>query len=354
MRESEKVVRPVTTFTIGPRARRSPVDFVKGNQSRFEAFFWGLLTFVSMLLCPLSPLPAQEKSLYVLYSGINANYLSLWLAKDAGYFADEALNVQAVHVRGAAPIVQNLLSNQSQIGMMGATVVATAAIQGNKDLVMIGGVTNVMSAVVVARPGIDSPQAIKGKKMAVARFGGTSDFIVDYALKQWKIQRHELSILQIGNEADRLAAMKAGQIDLSVFTPTYLPAIEKLGMKVILDLEKLGVPYALNGYATTRTYIAKNRSTVVGFMRGVIKAIRKLKTDRDFARRILERYLRVEDPLFINLALDQQIRILPDLPYPPVKGVETILQELSRTYPEATKLSAESIIDSSIVKDASL
>ena len=104
--------------------------------------------------------------------------------------------------------------------MIGATVVATAAIHGNKDVVMIGGVTNVMAFAVAARPGIESPQAIKGRKLAVARLGGTTDFVVDYALKQWKMQRSDISILQIGNEADRLAAMKAGQIDLSVFTPT--------------------------------------------------------------------------------------------------------------------------------------
>ena len=285
---------------------------------------------------PTATLPAQDKSLYVLYSGINANYLSLWLAKDAHYFADEGLNVQAVHVRGAAPAVQNLMAGQSQVGMIGATVVATAAIQGDKDLVMIGGVTNVMAFAVAARPGIESPQTIKGKKLAVARLGGTTDFVVDYALKQWKMQRNDISILQIGNEADRLAAMKAGQIDLSVFTPTYLPVIEKAGMKVLLDLEKLGVPYALNGYASTRSYIAKNRPTMVGFMRGVIKAIRRIKSDREFSRKILEKYVRIDDPQFINAALDQQVRILPDLPYPPVKGIETILQELARTYPEAS------------------
>ena len=257
-------------------------------------------------------------------------------------------------MRGAAPVVQNLMAGQSQVGMIGATVVATAAIQGDKDLVMIGGVTNVMAFAVAARPGIESPQAIKGKKLAVARLGGTTDFVVDYALKQWKMQRNDISILQIGNEADRLAAMKAGQIDLSVFTPTYLPVIEKAGMKVLLDLEKLGVPYALNGYASTRSYIAKNRPTVVGFMRSVIKAIRRIKSDREFSRKILEKYVRIDDPQFINAALDQQVRILPDLPYPPVKGIETILQELARTYPEASKMTPESIIDSSIVKDASL
>ena len=311
--------------------------------------------FLSALLCfdPLV-LSAQEKSLYVLYSGINANFLSLWLAKDARYFTDEGLLVTPVHVRGAAPVVQNLLAGQSQIGMIGATVVATAALQGNKDLVMIGGVTNVMSAVIAARPGIDTPQAIKGKKLAIARFGGTTDFIVDYALKQWNMQRSDLAILQIGNEADRLAAMKAGQIDLSVLTPTYVPAVEKLGMKVILDLEKLGVPYALNGYASTRGYIARNRPTAVGFMRAVIRAIRRIKTDREFSRKVLEKYVRAEDPQFTNLALDQQLRILPDLPYPPIKGIETILQELAKTYPDASKLTPESIIDASVVKDASL
>ena len=64
--------------------------------------------------------------------------------------------------------------------------------------------------------------------------------------------------------------------------------------------------------------------------------------------------MRIDDPQFINAALDQQVRILPDLPYPPVKGIETILQELARAYPEANKMTPESIIDSSIVKDASL
>ena len=148
--------------------------------------------------------------------------------------------------------------------------------------------------------------------------------------------------------------MKAGQIDLSVFTPTYLPVIEKAGMKVLLDLEKLGVPYALNGYASIRSTIAKDRPTVVGFMRGVIKAIRRIKSDREFSRKILEQHVRIDDPQFINAALDQRVRILPDLPYPPVKGIGTILQELARTYPDASKMTPESITDSTIVKDASL
>ena len=68
----------------------------------------------------------------------------------------------------------------------------------------------------------------------------------------------------------------------------------------------------------------------------------------------MEKYVRAEDPQFTDLASDQQSRNLLDLRYPPVKGIETILQELTRTYPDASKLTPESIIDASIVKAASL
>lgn len=37
--------------------------------------------------------------------------------------------------------------------------------------------------------------------------------------------------------------------------------------------------------------------------------------------------MRAEDTRFTDLAFEQQLRILPDLPYPPV--IETILQELA-------------------------
>ncbi len=84
-----------------------------------------------------------------------------------------------------------------------------------------------------------------------------------------------------------------------------------------------------------------------------MRAIKAIKTDRDFSRKVLEKYGAPRTRNFTTLALDQQLRILPDLPYPPVKGIETILQELGKTYPDASKLTPESIIDASIVKDAS-
>jgi ABC-type nitrate/sulfonate/bicarbonate transport system substrate-binding protein len=96
--------------------RRIKQDFFADVIKKIRILLFSIVIFLAVITVQPPSLPAQERSLYVLYSGINANYLSLWLAKDAHYFADEGLNVQAVHVRGAAPVVQNLMAGQSQLG----------------------------------------------------------------------------------------------------------------------------------------------------------------------------------------------------------------------------------------------
>jgi NitT/TauT family transport system substrate-binding protein len=226
----------------------------KAQDSECKIFLL-LFLLVSELFFSVDAIAQQRTPVLASYSGINANYLSLWAARDAGYFTERGLDVTMLHIRGGSTAVQVLLSGQTPIAMVGATPIALAYLRGSHDLVMIGGVTNTMSYVVVAKSEIQNPADLKGKRLAVSRFGSTSDFVAEFALKHWGLNRSQVKMLQIGNEADRLAAMQGGDLEAGVFTPTYVPAISKLGMRVFLDLEQFGVPYLLNGYATTRSFI---------------------------------------------------------------------------------------------------
>lgn len=314
----------------------------------------GILIWLVVFLS-LSPgkVAAEEKRpLVVVYSSINANFLSLWVGKEAGYFDQEGLDVRILLVRGGSLVVQLLVSGQSPIAMVGATAITNAYLRGVKDLVMIGGVTNVMAYVLASRPEIQGPQDIKGKTLAVSRFGSTADFVGEYALGYLGLKKTDVTMLQIGTEPDRLAAMQRGSIALSVFTPTYVPALRKAGMKVLLDLEEMRVPYLLNGYATTRSFVSRDRAAAIGLMRGVIRAIKRIKSDREFTGKILAKYARTADAEVINGALDQQMRILPDLPVPPEAGIKTILEDLGRSVPEARHTPPDSLIDPSIVREA--
>lgn len=293
-----------------------------------------------------------QAPLAVNYAAINANMLNLWVGKEGHYFSEEGLDVRIIQVRGGSLGVQLLVSGQTPIALVGATAIANAYLQGNKDLVMIGGVTNLMAYVLAAKPDFQGAAQIKGKTLAVSRFGSTADFVAEYALRHMGLAKNDVKMIQIGTEGDRLAAMQRGDIQLSVFTPTFLPAIKKAGMRVLLDLEEMKIPYLLAGYATSRTFVAGERTITVKFMRAIIKSIKRIKTDRPFAEKVLSQYVKSDDKELLRLALDQQVRILPDLPYAPEEGMKTILEDLGRTLPDARKLQPSALIDSTVVRDA--
>ena len=313
-----------------------------------------ILSLLLSLFFGGAKLAAQDKLvLPVTYSATNANMLSLWVAKDAGYFDEQGLDVRMLLIRGGSLAVQLLLTGQSPIGLIGGTSAAYAYLQGNKDIVVISRLQNVMAYTLGAKPEIQKPEDIKGKKLAVSRFGSTSDFVAEYALKHLGLKKTDVTMIQIGLEGDRLLAMQRGDIALSVFSPTITPVVKKAGMRILLDLEELKVPYLLTGHGTTRSYLEKNRAVVVKFMRASIMAIKRIKTDRPFAERVLAKYVRSNDEEAIKIALEHQVKILPDMPYPFEDGIKTILEDLARTTPEARHLAPNALIDTSVVRDAS-
>ena len=226
-------------------------------------------------------------------------------------------------IRGGSLAVQLLVTGQSPIGLIGGTSAAYAYLQGNKDVVVISRLQNVMAYTLGAKPDIQKPEDIKGKKLAVSRFGSTSDFVAEYALKHLGLKKTDVTMIQIGLEGDRLLAMQRGDISLSVFSPIITPVVKKAGMRILLHLEELKVPYLLTGHGTTRSFLEKNRSVVIKFMKASILAIKRLKYDRPFAEKVLAKYVRTTDHEAVKTALDHQIKILPDMPYPLEDGIKT-------------------------------
>src|SRR5262245_42738245 len=149
-----------------------------------------LLLVVSLLFGGYSKSLAQDKMvLPITYSALNANMLSLWVGKDAGYFDEQGLDVRMLLIRGGSLAVQLLVTGQSPIGLIGQTSAAYAYFQGNKDMVVISRLQNVMAYTLGAKPEIQKPEDIKGKKLAVSRFGSTSDFVAEYALKHLGLKK---------------------------------------------------------------------------------------------------------------------------------------------------------------------
>jgi hypothetical protein len=62
--------------------------------------------------------------------------------------------------------------------------------------------------------------------------------------------------------------------------------------------------------------------------------------------------VRTADQETVEAALDNQVRILPDIPYPLEDGIKTILEDVARSNPEARNINPSSLIDTTVVRDA--
>ena len=67
---------------------------------------------------------------------------------------------------------------------------------------------------------------------------------------------------------------------------------------------------------------------------------------------MLAKYVRTSDEEAVRTALEHQIKILPDIPYPLEDGIKTILEDLARSSPEARNIAPSALIDTSVVRDA--
>src|SRR5678816_3702205 len=95
--------------------------------------------------------------------------------------------------------------------MAGAGVVQSR-LQGT-DITMIAGFLNTMDYQLMVEKNISRPDQLRGKTLAVSRFGSSSDFATRYALDKYGLKPNEdVTILEIGSQPARFAALQTGKI----------------------------------------------------------------------------------------------------------------------------------------------
>ena len=114
----------------------------------------------------------------------------------------------------------------------------------------------------MARKGIRTPQELKGKKVAMSRFGSVSDIVTRMVLRHWGVEAKDVILMQVGNTPTRIAAILSGQVDGGLINPTDVDRMAASGCCVLLaDLSALNIPYARFGVAGLGSYFKANPDT---------------------------------------------------------------------------------------------
>jgi NitT/TauT family transport system substrate-binding protein len=288
----------------------------------------------------------------VAYSSISGNVSPLWVTQDKGFFRKYGLDVQAILIESGTTTAQALVAGDISF----ASVAGPAAIQSNlrgADVVIIAGVLNTLVFQLYTDKGITRPDQFKGKSVSVTRYGSATDFAMRYALEKYGLDANkDVAILQLGNHPAQLAGLEAGRVQGAMLSmPTSLRA-KKMGFPMLADLQMLGLEYQHTSIATSKVLIKSKPDLVRDFMRAYIEGIHYAKTHRKETLDVLAKYLRVDDKDVLEETYESIISTLvPEKPYPTLKGIQTILRELGVKDPAARSARPEQFVDLSIMKE---
>ena len=218
-----------------------------------------LSLFLPFSLC--SAVSAQLTKMTVGYSAMTSAHLPAWLAKEAGIFAKNGLDVQLVYVRGGATVMMALLSKETPISQVGGSSIVGASLRG-ADAVMIAGGNATSDQWLMSRPDIKTAELLKGGSVAIAVFGGTSDSLARIALKRLGLAPvKDVAILQIGGVPERLSALEQGKVQAAMLSMPDVFIAQKNGF---YTLAHVSLPYQTTSVATTADSFGKVRTSFGG------------------------------------------------------------------------------------------
>jgi NitT/TauT family transport system substrate-binding protein len=308
------------------------------------------LVLVGLLFLPHSSWSLEKVRLG--YSGVGSGEEVHHFTKEVGLFNKAGLDVEIIYIPGGSTVVQAMASGEVQFGRGSASEVVSAHLAGF-PLKILAALINKFVYSFVTPTTITKPQDLKGKAVAISRFGSGSDFITRLALKSWGLDPvRDVTILQIGNSPDRLAAMMGGKVYGSILSLSQTPKAKRMGLRVLADLSEIDAEYPQGVLYVPASLIEKRPDLIRSFLKAYLEGIRQFKINKPVAYRIITKSSGLTDKAEIeeyHTILSKNF--LLDYPMPTVAGIKTVLDDLAAKNPKVREIKPEELLDTRFLRE---
>src|SRR6266545_5323895 len=271
-------------------------------------------------ICPPS-VSAQLIPLNFVYTGSGGATDPLKFSYEAGFFKKHRLDLTMLYVTSGVLTSQTIVSGAASAANTTATDALRAMVAGAPMKIIMVNIDQ-FQHVFVARVGITGPKEMKGKKIAVSRYGAFSDIQTRFVVRQWGLDPdRDVQVLQIGNSAARAAALASGGVDGAIVTPAFVPVARKVGLHVIFDLATIKTKFASQIMVAHDQVIKEKPELVKAVTMGFLDGIRSWKAQPEPAKTFIRKYYKVSEADVDNIYTETN-RFLRSAPTPDLEGLQ--------------------------------
>jgi ABC-type nitrate/sulfonate/bicarbonate transport system substrate-binding protein len=322
-------------------AMRQSLFVKRSSLLMFSALSWLLVW---------TPAAPSADQIRVGYGSLSTSYAAIWVAGEAGFFQKNGINSEVLYLESAL-VRTALIAGDIAMGGMSGTTMAAPRLQG-ADPVIIASFANALQYRFVVRPDIRTVADLKGRRVGVAGFGLGAHRGAQIILAKLGLNPDtDVTMLQIGGDPTRLAALLNGTIDASVFNPPLYQRAVEAGMRVMANIEEMNFPVQGSALVTTERFVKKNQDLVRRAMRSIVQSIHLIKTNPELTKRAIRKYMRFKDDRDTEEAYQIMRDIAPRKPYPTVEGMKAVLDELGAKLPAAKTAQPRDFMDTRFIEE---
>ena len=270
--------------------------------------------------------------------------IGYWVAKEAGFFKKHGLDMDLIFIDGSSRGIQSLIAGDLSF----TDAVGTSAINGRLaggDIAIVNSLVNTLPYYIIGKPAIKSPEDLKGRSAAVHIPGTSADFAMRLALKGVGISYKDIQAVTVGGAPARNAAVITGRVDFTVATDSGKIEGERAGLKVVIDMAKLKIPFQFACTVTTGKMIRQNPDVVRSMVKAMAEAVHYYKTQKEDVIRIMHKYTRGQNRPALEGTYAAYRELFVEDVYPTLEGLKNTLEIQASFDPKAAKAKVEDIVD---------
>ena len=242
----------------------------------------------------------EKVRLAIMAPSLNlGNYL---FGIERGFFLREALDVE-VMIRPGLRNTEAVARGEADFGAANECVIQTA-LQGPTDLRIILQVLKDPVHDLIVAQGIESFEHFRGQRIATPVAGSTPEIQTRILLQEHGLlpDRDVFLAPRAPGEkmADHVRGLEAGAYAGLVAAPPILFLLENKGFRSLIELSTHFPGAASHGLVATTATIANRRPLVEAMVRGYVRGVTALKTDREAAVEFIARRFKLEPPLAVR------------------------------------------------------
>jgi NitT/TauT family transport system substrate-binding protein len=246
-------------------------------------------------------------------ASVDPGVLPAWMARDQGFYKNNGLNVGIVATESGARGLQAMAAGQLQLMDIGLSPVIIANSAGTKFRV-VDSIGNAFGFIIVGGKDLtpeNAAQRLKGGKLGISSFGSETDVAATVFLQRLGLVRDkDVSVLQTGNNATRLAALTSGSIDATPLLAGEALSATRAGLKALWDMAE-GSDWLFEADAADQGYSSDHRDSLVRWLKGWAEGNYYARSHPEDAKKVVAREFKYSDSQLVDAAYDRFLKLAP-------------------------------------------